>query len=69
MDNMNKLIFDGHKLAWHKDRVGAYSNGQKVADKEMTQLQLKKHDTFPNWNHTLSPTKNVKRYQLFIVEH
>lgn len=34
-----------------------YSNGQKVSDKEMAQLQLKKHDTLPNWNYSLSPTK------------
>jgi hypothetical protein len=34
-----------------------YSNGQKVSDKEMAQLQLKKHDILPNWNYTLSPTK------------
>jgi len=34
-----------------------YSNGQKVSDKEMERLQLKKHDTLPNWNYSLSPTK------------
>ena len=33
-----------------------YSNGQKVSDKEMSKLQLKKHDTLPNWNYSLSPT-------------
>ena len=34
-----------------------YSNGQKVSHKEMSQLQLEKHDTLPDWNYTLSPTK------------
>ena len=34
-----------------------YTNGQKVSDQEMSQLQLKKHDTLPNWNYTLSHRK------------
>ena len=34
-----------------------YKNGQKVSDKEMFQLQLENHDTLPNWNYTISPTK------------
>ena len=34
-----------------------YKNGQKVSDKEMSQLQLENHDTLPNWNYTISPTK------------
>jgi len=34
-----------------------YKNGQKVSDKEMSQLQLENHDTLPNWNYTFSPTK------------
>jgi hypothetical protein len=34
-----------------------YTNGQKVSDKEMSHLQLEKHDTLPNWNYTLSPKK------------
>ncbi len=28
---MSKLILDGHKLAWHKDRVEAWLNGEKIA--------------------------------------
>jgi hypothetical protein len=35
-----------------------YTNGQKVSDKEMSQLQLEKHDTLPDWNYMLSP-KNM----------
>ena len=34
-----------------------YKKGQKVSDKEMSQLQLENHDTLPNWNYTISPTK------------
>ena len=34
-----------------------YKNGQKVSDKEMSQLQLDNHDTLPNWNYTISPRK------------
>ena len=28
---MGKLILDGHKLAWHKDRVDAWLNGERIA--------------------------------------
>ena len=28
-----------------------YKNGQKVSDKEMSQLQLENHDTLPNWSY------------------
>jgi len=28
---MDKLILDGHKLAWHKDRVDAWLNGERIA--------------------------------------
>jgi MoaA/NifB/PqqE/SkfB family radical SAM enzyme len=28
---MGKLILDGHKLAWHKDRVEAWLNGENIA--------------------------------------
>ncbi len=28
---MENLILDGHKLAWHKDRVDAWLNGERVA--------------------------------------
>jgi hypothetical protein len=34
-----------------------YQHGQKVSDDQMSQLQLKKHDTLPQWNYTLSPRK------------
>lgn len=27
---MDKLILDGHKLAWHKDRVDAWLNGERI---------------------------------------
>ena len=36
-----------------------YTNGQKVSDREMSQLQMQKHETLPNWNYSLSPKKNV----------
>lgn len=28
---MGKIILDGHKLAWHKDRVDAWLNGERIA--------------------------------------
>jgi len=28
---MDKLILDGHKLAWHKDRVNAWLKGERIA--------------------------------------
>ncbi len=28
---MEKIILDGHKLAWHKDRVNAWLNGEHIA--------------------------------------
>ena len=28
---MEKLVLDGHKLAWHKDRVEAWLNGERIA--------------------------------------
>jgi MoaA/NifB/PqqE/SkfB family radical SAM enzyme len=31
MNQTTKLILDGHKLAWHKDRVEAWLNGEKIA--------------------------------------
>lgn len=34
-----------------------YGNGQKVSDGEMSQLALKKHDTLPLWNYSISPRK------------
>lgn len=44
-------------------RVNAYSDpreyakGVKISDAQMEQLQLRKHDTLPKWNYTLSPQK------------
>jgi MoaA/NifB/PqqE/SkfB family radical SAM enzyme len=29
--NDNNLILDGHKLAWHRDRVGAWLAGERIA--------------------------------------
>jgi len=34
-----------------------YGNGQKVSEEQMSQLELKTHDTFPLWNYSLSPRK------------
>jgi hypothetical protein len=34
-----------------------YKKGQKVSDKEMSQLQLENHEILPNWNYTISPRK------------
>jgi hypothetical protein len=34
-----------------------YGNGQKVSDREMSQLALKKHDTLPLWNYSISSRK------------
>src|SRR3990170_210175 len=30
-DEQRGLILDGHKLAWHKDRVEAWLNGERIA--------------------------------------
>ncbi|MDD5081030.1 MAG: radical SAM protein [Candidatus Omnitrophica bacterium] len=30
-DTENKIILDGHKLNWHKDRVQAWLNGERIA--------------------------------------
>ena len=34
-----------------------YRNGQKVSDEQMSHLELKRHDTLPSWNYSLSPRK------------
>ena len=34
-----------------------YGNGQKVSDEQMLQLELKRHDTLPFWNYSISPRK------------
>ena len=34
-----------------------YKKGQKVSDKEMSQLQLENNVSLPNWNYVISPTK------------
>ena len=28
---MGEIVLDGHKLAWHKDRVDAWLNGERIA--------------------------------------
>lgn len=34
-----------------------YTNGQKVSDEQMSQLQLQNHDTLPDWNYSLLPNE------------
>jgi DDE family transposase len=34
---------------------GVYPTGQRIADREMDALQLRKHDVCPAWNYTISP--------------
>jgi len=34
-----------------------YKKGEKVADRQMKNLSLKKHEIFPEWNYTLSPAR------------
>ena len=44
-------------------RVGArlirkrYQTGEKVSDKDMKHISIARHDVFPKWNYTISPTK------------
>ena len=37
-----------------------YRKGKKVSDVQMKSLSIKKHDTHPQWNYTLSPSENGK---------
>jgi len=37
-----------------------YRNGQKVSDEQLSQLELKRHDTFPLWNYSISPSSPRK---------
>jgi len=34
-----------------------YQKGEKVTDREMKGISLTKHDTFPEWNYTISPSR------------
>ena len=34
--------------------------GEKIADREMTELCLNRHETNPNWNYTLTPHGSSK---------
>ena len=44
-------------------RVGArlirkqYQTGERISDKEMKQISIREHDTFPKWNYTIDPSK------------
>ncbi len=37
-----------------------YAIGEKIADSEMTELCLNRHETNPNWNYTLTPHRSSK---------
>ena len=32
-----------------------YERGIKITDKQMNQINLKKHDALPQWNYTIAP--------------
>jgi len=34
-----------------------YKKGTKVPDEQMSQIQINRHDTFPEWNYTITPRK------------
>ncbi len=34
-----------------------YKKGNKVPDEQMSQIQIDKHDTLPDWNYTITPRK------------
>jgi len=34
-----------------------YKKGKKVSDEQMSQIQIDKHDTLPDWNYTITPRK------------
>ena len=37
-----------------------YAKGEKIADWEMAELCLNRHETNPNWNYTLTPHPSSK---------
>ena len=34
-----------------------YKKGKKVTDEQMSQIQIDKHETLPDWNYTITPRK------------
>jgi Rhodopirellula transposase DDE domain len=43
-------------LEVHAERLdGVYPTGQRLSDREMKALQMRKHDVCPAWNYTISP--------------
>ncbi|MBW8002953.1 MAG: hypothetical protein FVQ80_13190 [Planctomycetes bacterium] len=46
----------GLKIKAHLVRK-KYKKGNKVPDEQMSQIQINKHDTFPEWNYTITPRK------------
>ncbi len=46
----------GLKIKAHLVRK-KYKKGKKVADEQMSQIQIDKHDTLPDWNYTITPRK------------
>jgi len=34
-----------------------YKTGERVSDKEMKELQIKKHEVLSDWNYKLTPSK------------
>jgi Rhodopirellula transposase DDE domain len=39
---------------------GVYPTGQRIADREMEALQVRKHDVCPAWNYTISPRSGAQ---------
>ena len=46
----------GLKIKAHLVRK-KYKKGKKVSDEQMSQIQIDKHDTLPDWNYTITPRK------------
>ncbi len=42
---------------------GTYRKGLKVSRQDMDSLMLRRHDTCPNWNYTISPRQNGEKAQ------
>ena len=46
----------GLKIKAHLVRK-KYKKGNKVPDEQMSQIQIDRHDTLPDWNYTITPRK------------
>ena len=48
---------------------GVYLTGQRIADREMEALQVRKHDVCHAWNYTISPRSGAEANLAVTIEH